>query len=87
MEQILRVVSDTKTRKDLKLYVGYSLKQCRYSNVRSKKVRSVSTLSLLQLSLRWGMKLATHFHLVLRSKNEWSYTSTPPLRLHGVVLT
>jgi hypothetical protein len=23
------------------------------------------------------MKLTTHLHLVLRSKNEWSYTSTP----------
>jgi len=23
---------------------------------------------------------------VPRSKNEWSYTSTPPIRLHGVVL-
>jgi len=22
-----------------------------------------------------------------RSKNEWSYTSTPPIRLHGVVLS
>jgi hypothetical protein len=24
---------------------------------------------------------------VPRSKNEWSYTSTPPIRLHGVVLS
>jgi len=24
---------------------------------------------------------------VPRSKNEWSYTSTPPVRLHGVVLS
>jgi len=23
------------------------------------------------------VKLTTHLHLVLRSKNEWSYTSTP----------
>jgi hypothetical protein len=29
----------------------------------------------------------THFHLVPRSKNEWSYTSTPPICLHGVVLS
>jgi hypothetical protein len=28
-----------------------------------------------------------HLHLVPRSKNEWSYTSTPPVRLHGVVLS
>jgi hypothetical protein len=34
-----------------------------------------------------GVKLTTHFHLVQRSKNEWSYTSTPPTRLHGVVLS
>jgi hypothetical protein len=33
------------------------------------------------------MKLTTHLHLVPRSKNAWSYTSTPPLRLHGVVLS
>jgi hypothetical protein len=26
-------------------------------------------------------------HLVPRSKNEWSYTSTPPIRFHGVVLS
>jgi hypothetical protein len=32
------------------------------------------------------MKLTTHLHLLPRSKNEWSYTSTPPIRLHGVVL-
>jgi hypothetical protein len=32
------------------------------------------------------VKLTTHLHLELRSKNEWSYTSTPPVRLHGVVL-
>lgn len=25
----------------------------------------------------WGLKLATHLHLVLRLKGEWSYTSTP----------
>jgi len=26
-------------------------------------------------------------HLVPRSKNEWNYTSTHPIRLHGVVLS
>jgi hypothetical protein len=34
-----------------------------------------------------GVKLTTHLHLVPRSKNEWRYTSTPPIRLHGVVLS
>jgi len=27
-----------------------------------------------------------HLHLVPRSKYAWIYTSTPPIRLHGVVL-
>jgi hypothetical protein len=34
-----------------------------------------------------GVKLTTHPHLVPRSKNAWNYTSTPPVRLHGVVLS
>jgi hypothetical protein len=33
------------------------------------------------------MKLTTHLHLVPRTKNAWSYTSTPPIRLNGVVLS
>jgi hypothetical protein len=28
------------------------------------------------------MKLTTHLHLVQRSNNAWSYTSTPPVRLY-----
>jgi hypothetical protein len=32
------------------------------------------------------VKLTIHFYLVPRSKNAWSCTSTPPIRLHGVVL-
>jgi hypothetical protein len=32
-----------------------------------------------------GVKLTTHLHLVQRSKNTWSYTSTHPICLHGVV--
>jgi hypothetical protein len=32
------------------------------------------------------VKLTTHLHLVPRSKNEWSCTTTSPIRLHGVVL-
>jgi hypothetical protein len=35
---------------------------------------------------RPGVKLTTHIHLVPRSKNEWRFTSTPPIRLHGVML-
>jgi hypothetical protein len=33
------------------------------------------------------VKPTTHLHLVLRSKNKLSYTSTRPIRLHGVVLS
>jgi hypothetical protein len=33
------------------------------------------------------VKLTTHLHLVPRSKNAWSHTSTPPIRLHGAVLS
>jgi hypothetical protein len=32
------------------------------------------------------VKMTTRLHLVSRSKNQWSYTSTPPVRLHSVVL-
>jgi hypothetical protein len=34
-----------------------------------------------------GVKLTTHFLVVARSNNEWNYTSTPPICLHGVVLS
>jgi hypothetical protein len=34
-----------------------------------------------------GVKLTTHLQIAPRSKNECSYTSTPPIRLHGVVLS
>jgi hypothetical protein len=31
--------------------------------------------------------MTNHIHLVPRSKNEWSYTSTPPVSFNGVVLS
>jgi hypothetical protein len=34
-----------------------------------------------------GAKLTTDLHPVPRSQNKWSYTSTLPIRLHGVVLS
>jgi len=34
-----------------------------------------------------GVKLTTYLHLVPSSKNEWSYTATPPICLDGVVLS
>jgi hypothetical protein len=36
---------------------------------------------------RPGREADAHLHLVPRSNNEWSYTSVPPIRLHGVVLS
>jgi hypothetical protein len=41
--------------------------------------------------VRWfgrnfDVKLTIHLHLVQEIKNAWSYTSTPPIRLHGMVL-
>jgi hypothetical protein len=39
------------------------------------------------LSLRIKLPGREADHLVPRSKNEWSYTSTPPIRLNGVVLS
>jgi hypothetical protein len=44
-----------------------------------------SNVMLEWLALLLGSQ--THLHLVPRSKNEWSDTSTPPIRLHGVVLS
>jgi len=41
----------------------------------------------VQGALSLGVKLITHLHLVLSSKNKWSYTPTPPVRLRGVVLS
>jgi len=32
------------------------------------------------------LKLTQYLHVVSRSKNAWSYTSIPPIRIHGVVL-
>jgi hypothetical protein len=34
---------------------------------------------------RPGREADHHLHQVPRSKNTWSYTSTPPIHLHGVV--
>jgi hypothetical protein len=34
-----------------------------------------------------GVKLTIHLHVVPRSKNEWSYNSIPPTRLHGVMFS
>jgi len=45
-------------------------------------VQWVPGLSRAQSS--WGVALTTHPHLVLRLRKEQSYTSTPPLGLHGL---
>jgi hypothetical protein len=59
---------------------------------------SKTALGPTQLPIQWvpgalslGVKRpgreADHTQLVPRSKNEWNYTSTPPIILHGVVLS
>jgi hypothetical protein len=40
----------------------------------------------LSMGVKQPGREADHLHLVLRSKNEWNYTSTPPIHLRGVVL-
>ena len=32
----------------------------------------------------WGVKLTTHFHLVLKLKNKWTQNPASSIRLHGV---
>jgi len=47
-----------------------------------------SQLSLYKLNNFYqAVKLTTHLHQVPKSKNEWSYNPTPPIRLHSVVLS
>jgi hypothetical protein len=42
----------------------------------------------LSLGVKQSGREADHSHyLVSRSKNVWSYTSIPPIRLHGMVLS
>jgi hypothetical protein len=33
----------------------------------------------------WGVALTTHPDLAMNLKKEWAYTSTPSLRLHGLL--
>jgi hypothetical protein len=41
----------------------------------------------LPLGVKWLGREADHLHLLPRSKNVWSYISTPPIRLHVVVFS
>jgi len=54
-----------------------------YANITNENIYCLCFL----LSSGRGTKLTTHLHLVARSKNEWSCTFTPSVRLHGVVLS
>jgi hypothetical protein len=63
---------------------GYSFLQIEIFPRSASYPMSTGALSLGE-SFR-GVKLTTHLHLVPRSKNAWSYTSTP-IRLHGVMLS
>jgi hypothetical protein len=44
-------------------------------------------LGALSLGVKRPGRESDHLHLVPRSKNAWSYTTTPPIRLHGVILS
>jgi hypothetical protein len=55
--------------------------------VRDQVTHSYKTDKITVLYILKFNRSGTHLHLVSRSKNEWSYISTPPLRVHGVVLS
>ena len=44
----------------------------------------MGTVSLSRGSIGGGVALTTHYSLAPRLKKEYSYTSTPPLGLHGL---
>jgi hypothetical protein len=44
----------------------------------------VSTRVISRGRSRGDVRLTTQPHLAWRMKNEWSYSSAPPIRLHGV---
>jgi hypothetical protein len=56
---------------------------------------SITALEPIQTPIQWVpgalpseiKRLTTHLHLLPKSKNAWGYTSTPPICLHGVVLS
>jgi hypothetical protein len=52
--------------------------------IRILRVRILHVISILVMLV---LQLTTHLHLMPTSKNERSYTSTPPIRFHGVVLS
>jgi len=55
--------------------------------VRSPKSSNMWARLVLGWNFIRGVKLTTHLRLVSRLKNGWGCTSTPPIRLHGVVLS
>jgi hypothetical protein len=55
-----------------------------YNNRRRCIIRKLRRVSAHHLETIYVFKLVP---LVPRSKNAWSYTSTPPIRFHGVVLS
>jgi hypothetical protein len=51
--------------------------------LRSTQLLIQGALVVLSQGIKW---LTTHLHLLSRLRNMWSYTSTLPIRFHGVVL-
>jgi len=62
----------------LKFAINTLLLTYTVATIKTRFPQKIILLSLLML---------THLHLVPRSQNEWSYITTPPVRLHGVVLS
>ena len=64
------------------------LLEVRFSTLIQTSPRASCTMGSGSLPRRWsgqGVALTTHPHLVARLKKEYSYTSTPPVCLHGLL--
>jgi hypothetical protein len=55
---------------------------CQQRNMEHSSITGLSSLTFCKETYRF---IIIHLHLVPRSKNAWSYTSTPPVRFHDMV--
>jgi hypothetical protein len=67
---------------------GEHLGSVKAVNFLARLINILSNMILHYVPLHFirGVKLTTHLRLVPRSESECTCTSTPPMRLHGVVL-
>jgi hypothetical protein len=67
---------------------NFSLQHCAQTGSGAHPPSNAIDTGALSLGVKQPVHEAdTHFHLVLRSKDMWSYTSTLPICLHGVVVS